>query len=411
MSGVPRVAFFADSFHEVNGVANTCRHFEAFARRRSLPFLSIHAGEVTKQFQDGSITRLELKRGPLSFALDSDLGFDLALWRYVKPVTKALRDFKADLVHITGPSDVGQLGAYVAHKLKLPLVASWHTNLHDFAARRIESLLRFTPGKQRKQVATFVERQVLRSVLRFYHIPRVLMAPNLELAEMIEARTGKPTYLMQRGIDTELFSPARRDRGDDTFTLGYVGRLTPEKNVRLLADIESSLLAAGHLNFRFTIVGDGSQRAWLERNMRHAEMTGVLHGDALARAYANMDLFIFPSETDAFGNVVLEAIASGVPVIVAEKGGPKFIIEQGVCGYTARTEQDFFEAANRLMSNEGLRSHMKSAARLQAQKFSWNRVFEEVYRAYAVSINMKRAEIVEAGSGKAPVRSAEDFGF
>lgn len=411
MISAPRVAFFADSFHEVNGVANTCRHFEAFACRRSLPFLSIHAGETTKQFQDGSITSLELRRGPLKFALDSDLGFDLALWRYVKPIIKAVHDFKADLVHITGPSDVGQLGAYVAYKLGLPLVASWHTNLHDFASRRVESLLSYVPDKPRKHIASFVDRQVLRWVLRFYCIPGVLMAPNRELAEMIASHTGKPTYLMQRGIDTELFSPARRDCDNDKFTIGYVGRLTPEKNVRLLADIEASVLAAGHVNFRFIIVGEGSERAWLERNMRHAEMTGVLRGNALARAYANMDLFIFPSETDTFGNVVLEAIASGVPAIVSEKGGPKFIIEQGVCGYAALTGQDFFEAADLLMTDEGLRNGMKSAARLRAQKFSWDRVFEEVYRAYAVSIEMKRIEKMKAGNEKVTVRSAEDFGF
>jgi len=410
MNRVPRVAFFADSFHEVNGVANTCRHLESFARKRDLPFLSIHAGEVTREFKQESITTLELGRGPVSFAIDSDMRFDLALWRYVKRVTKAVGDFKADLIHITGPSDVGQLGAYVAHKLGLPLVASWHTNLHDFAARRVEKLFAFAPGRQKKQLASFVERQVLRWVLRFYRIPTVLMAPNRELADLLRARTGKPTYLMQRGVNTSLFSPSRRDRDDGRFTIGYVGRLTPEKSVRMLAGIEESLLAAGRVNFRFVIVGEGSERQWLEQNMRDAGLTGVLRGEHLARAYANMDVFIFPSETDAFGNVVLEALASGVPAIVAERGGPKFIIEPGVSGYVASTEQDFFEATRMLMSDEALRENMRIEARRRAYEFSWDRVFEEVYRAYAISIEMKRAER-DSQNEQMGIKRAEDFGF
>jgi len=336
--------------------------------------------------------------------------FDLALWRYVKRVTKAVGDFKADLIHITGPSDVGQLGAYVAHKLGLPLVASWHTNLHDFAARRVEKLFAFAPGRQKKQLASFVERQVLRWVLRFYRIPTVLMAPNRELADLLRARTGKPTYLMQRGVNTSLFSPSRRDRDDGRFTIGYVGRLTPEKSVRMLAGIEESLLAAGRVNFRFVIVGEGSERQWLEQNMRDAGLTGVLRGEHLARAYANMDVFIFPSETDAFGNVVLEALASGVPAIVAERGGPKFIIEPGVSGYVASTEQDFFEATRMLMSDEALRENMRIEARRRAYEFSWDRVFEEVYRAYAISIEMKRAER-DSQNEQMGIKRAEDFGF
>lgn len=411
MNNAPRVAFFADSFHEVNGVANTCRHFQAFARRQNLPFLSVHAGATTRQFHDGSITNLELKRGPISFAVDKDLKFDLALWRYTQFVTKAVRDFNADLVHITGPSDIGQLGAYIAYRLGLPLVASWHTNLHDFAARRIEKMLTFAPARYRNKVTAFVDRQVLRWVLKFYRLPGVLMAPNCELADMISSLTRKPTYLMQRGIDSELFSPARRDRNDDTFRIGYVGRLTPEKNVRLLAGIEEALLAAGRVNFRFVIVGDGGERVWLERNMCHMELTGVLRGESLARAYANMDLFVFPSETDAFGNVVLEALASGVPAIVSEKGGPKFIIEPGVCGYIASTEHDFFEAIKLLMSDNRLRNSMKREARLRAQNFSWDKVFKGVYRAYDVSTGMKRAKNVEIESEQAGVGSAETFEF
>ena len=118
------------------------------------------------------------------------------------------------------------------------------------------------------------------------------MAPNLELVEFLRRETGKPTYLMRRGVDTMLFSPTKRDAADGTFRFGYVGRLSSEKNVRLLPAIERALVAAGHTHFQFLIVGEGSERRWLEQQMTHADFLGVLRGEALARAYANMDLLI-----------------------------------------------------------------------------------------------------------------------
>ena len=115
---------------------------------------------------------------------------------------------------------------------------------------------------------------------------------------------------MRRGVDTTLFSPARRLADDGTFRLGYVGRLSSEKNVGLLPSLEAALIAAGHHDVRFLIVGEGRERRGLEHQMTTAEFTGVLHGEALAEAYANMDSLVFPSETDTFGNVVQEALAS-----------------------------------------------------------------------------------------------------
>jgi phosphatidylinositol alpha 1,6-mannosyltransferase len=108
----PRVAYFPDSFHEVNGVAHTSRHFEAFARRRNLPFLCVRAGDRTQAVtEDGNVWTLELPRGLLSFALEKDLRFDLAFLRHIPLIGETLERFKPDLIHITGPSEVGMLGA------------------------------------------------------------------------------------------------------------------------------------------------------------------------------------------------------------------------------------------------------------------------------------------------------------
>jgi len=171
------------------------------------------------------------------------------------------------------------------------------------------------------------------ATLQFYRLPDVLLEPNLELVEFLHRQTGTPTFLMRRGVDTTLFSPTKRDVRDGTFRFGFVGRLSREKNVRLLPRLEQALLAAGHAQFRFLIVGEGGERPLLDRQMQCADFTGVLHGESLARAYANMDLLVFPSETDTFGNVVQEALASGTPALVSSGGGPKFIVRPGISGF------------------------------------------------------------------------------
>src|SRR5579863_301803 len=130
---VPRVAYFPDSFHEVNGVAHTSRHFEAFARRRNLPFLCVRAGDRPQALmKDGNVWTLELPRGLLSFPLEKDLRFDPAFARHTPLIEETLEHFRPDLVHVTGPSEVGLLGAGLAWDFSLPLAASWHTNVHEY---------------------------------------------------------------------------------------------------------------------------------------------------------------------------------------------------------------------------------------------------------------------------------------
>jgi glycosyltransferase involved in cell wall biosynthesis len=216
-------------------------------------------------------------------------------------------------------------------------------------------------------------------------MPSVLMAPNLELIELLHRETGKPTYLMRRGVDTTLFSPTKRDTDDGAFRFGFVGRLSIEKDVRLLPSLERALIAAGHSRFRFVIVGEGSERRWLERQMTHADFTGELHGESLARAYANMDLLVFPSRTDTFGNVVQEALASGTPALVSGYGGPKFIVRAGVSGLVAADDRGFLDAAQAVMADHERHQRMRVAARRQALGASWDSVLDEVVEAYAAA--------------------------
>ncbi len=389
-SPAPRVAYFPDSFHEVNGVAHTSRQFEAFVRRRNLPFLCIRAGNRKQRLlTEGALTTLELSRGALSFGLEKDLSFDLGFFRHLPVIARTLRHFRPDLIHITGPSDFGMIGALIANHYHLPLVASWHTNVHEYAAKRSQWFLNRLPDKAAPVAAHQIEEVSLYASARFYSLARILFAPNIELCKLLESATGRPCMLMPRGVDTELFSPQNRDRAvDDTdLVLGFVGRLSIEKNVALLVRIREQLLEAGFSNFRFLIVGHGAEESWLREHLPNAELPGVLRGPELSRAYANMDLFVFPSHTDTFGNVVLEALSSGVPAIVTPDGGPRYIVNEGQTGFIAEDE-DFARTILGLAGNPQLHREMRSASRNDALTASWDSVFESVYQAYTLALSL-----------------------
>jgi glycosyltransferase involved in cell wall biosynthesis len=377
----PRVAYFPDSFHEVNGVAHTSRHFEAFARRRNLPFLCVRAGNRPKALiEEGGIWTLELPRSFLSFPLEKDLRLDPAFLRHAPFIGEVLERFEPDLIHITGPSEIGLLGAALARHFRLPLAASWHTNVHEYAARRADWFLRLLPTRQSAATGRKIENRALAIAAWFYRKAEVLFAPNTELCALLQSHTGRPCFLMPRGVDAQLFHPAKRTRDPDdpVRILGFVGRLSVEKNIGLLVRIQQEL---GQHQTKFVIVGHGGDEAWLRERLLRAEFTGVLRGEELSRAYADMDLFVFPSHTDTFGNVVLEAMASGVPAIVTPDGGPRTIVRDGVTGRIVPDDQ-FTAAITEILSDPDRHAKMREAARAYALTASWDSVFEGVYARY-----------------------------
>lgn len=376
-----RVVFFPDAYCEIDGLANTSRQFEAFAKRHELPFLIIHAGPRNEIVRAESVTRVQLRRSRVGFPLDQAHQFDLLFLRHYRKMAALVRGFAPHVVQITGPSDVGILGALLAHRLGIPLSASWQTNLHQYARTRLAAVS-FLPRVCSKKLSGAAEHWSLRAMARFYKIPRLLFAPNPEIISLLENTTGKPCAWMPHGVDTEVFSPKFRDRQTGPFRIGYVGRLTAEKNVRILARLERALDALGHPDFRIVVVGQGAEEKWLRRNMKRAEFTGVLTGKELSHAFANMDAFVFPSETDTFGLAVLEALASGVPAIVSAGGGPKYSVQHGQTGYVANNFDEFVALTAVLLTHPDLLASMRTAARQYALTTSWERVFEGMYHVY-----------------------------
>jgi glycosyltransferase involved in cell wall biosynthesis len=188
---------------------------------------------------------------------------------------------------------------------------------------------------------------------------------------------------MSHSVDTEAFSPSFRNRAAGPFRIGYVGRLTPEKNVRFFAQLERELLAAGLDNFRLILIGQGVEEKWLRANLRHADFIGWLTGKELAREFANLDAFAFPSETDTFGLAVLEALSSGVPAVVTSRGGPKYTVEHGKSGFVAQRPEDFAPLLAAMMTQPELHNSLRLEARRRALGMNpWGQIFAGMYNAY-----------------------------
>ncbi len=402
MRGNPRVALFACTYGEIDGVANTSRQFAAFAREHGFEFLMVHAGPCNEVAVDGSVTRVQLPRSRATFPLDGHHEFDLLFLRHYPKIQRLLREFDPDVIHITGPSDVGILGALLGHNMGVTVAGSWQTNLHQFARRRVLKLLSAWPESWSAGLAGAAERGTFYLATQFYRIPRLLFAPNPELLDVLTQATRRPCFLMSHSVNTGVFRPELRDRTAGSFRIGYVGRLTPEKNVRFFAQLEKDLVALGHDDFRIVLIGKGSEENWLRENMSHAEFAGWLTGEELSRAFANMDAFAFPSETDTFGLAVLEALASGVPAVVSAGGGPKFTVEHGKSGYVAERFDEFAPLLAKWMSHPGLLESMRIEARRRALAMGcWGEIFAGMYAAYerftpaeteAQSVLLDRAE-------------------
>ena len=382
----PRIAFCTDTFDEANGVATVSRAFAAYAKRHKLPFLIVRPGPESRTFTDGPMTIVEVAKSALCIPLDMGLRFDLLVFRQANWLRQQLNAFHPDIVHITGPGDLGMICARLSHTLRVPkppLVAAWHTNVHQYARMRADGLLTLLPKGVSQALGANIESVSFQLAARFYKTARLILAPNQDILDQLTRQTGKPGRIMLHGVDADLFTPRLTPSSDNIVTLGYAGRLTAEKNVRFLVDIADGLPPELSKRVRFHIVGDGSQRHWLERRLpASAVFDGVLRGEDLARAYGRMDVFLFPSLSDTFGLVVLEAMASGVPVVSFKVCGPNSVVDDGVNGYAASTPGEFIEGVARLVSDADLRQQMSLAARANAYRQSWDAVFSSVYEAY-----------------------------
>ena len=294
-----------------------------------------------------------------------------------------------DVIHVATPGPVGLCGLAAAKTLGLPLVGSYHTELGPYALHLTRDLL----------VAEAFDRYVD----WFYRQCALVLGPTAAVADAL-AQRGMTTSVWGRGVDTDRFTPARRDEalrarllGDGTVLLLFVGRLSAEKRVDVLLDAFARLGAAMP-GARLVLAGEGPSRAdFEERAPAGTTFLGELHGDELATLYASADAFCFPSTTDTFGQVILEAAASGLPAAAAAAGGALELVHDGRTGLLAPPDDPLALAAaiRELATFPDRRRRFGEAARAAALDRTWQRSFDELTHAY---------ELVTGSAALAPGR-------
>ena len=294
---------------------------------------------------------------------------------YFHGIEQSLDELKPDIVHICSPTLLGMYGLKYAQKRKLPVVTSYHTHfVRYFNYYGLEQFETLGWG-----------------YLRWFHnqFDRTY-APSPSTVKELEQRGLNNVELWQRGIDFDNFSPRYRNTdlrksigAENKPVLLFVGRLVKEKDLDDLVKANHILKEKGY-DFKQVIVGDGPMREELETRLPNAHFTGYMHGKELAEWYASSDLFVFPSTTETFGNVILEAFASGIPAVGVNKGGVADIINHGIDGRIAQANdaKDFAENIEFFFNCNGEKKQYIQSAQNTAKTYNWQHINKGLLTSY-----------------------------
>lgn len=375
-----RVALFTDTYlPDVNGVSKTLA--------RWVNYLQTHNVEVKvfapspqwggKDFHQDAVHRMY----SVPFLLYSELR--LGIPNPIE-VNKMLKAFQPTIVHCATPFNIGLYGHHYAIKNDIPLVASYHTHFDQYLEH---------------YNIQFIEKTLWKYMQWFHQDCSKIYVPSPSTGEHLVSHDfdGGKIEVWGRGVDLSLFDPVvdrtnvleKHGISDAKFVVLYVGRLAPEKNIDVFLEVYKRFSKKYPGKFQFVIAGDGPLNDELHGAFPAEEnpdlsFLGFIQGKTLAEIYAAANVMLFPSATETFGNVVLEAMASGTPVIGAAAGGVKDNIrheETGVLCHAGDVYQ--FEAALlRLVEDEKFRLQLARAARLYVEQQSWDRIFENLLESY-----------------------------
>jgi len=361
------VAILADGIGSTHGVTRTIEEI----RRRGVPGYEIDVvgtdPEVDRRL--AAVTEIDVPFYPgLRIGVPS-----------LPAAVESLAEGDYQAIHVCSPGPAGIAGALVARALGLPLLGSYHTELTAYAGLRSGEL----------RLA-----QAMAAVVGvFYNSCDVVLSPSPASDAALAAIGigGRRVLRWDRGVDTERFDPDLRSTGPrdaGRIEILYSGRITREKGVELLAD---AFLRARQMDPRLhlTVAGGGPEQDRLaERLGEHATFLGWLGGIELARVYANADIFLFPSATDTFGQVILEAQASGLPVVAVAEGGPLSLIEDGISGLLRPAEAGALaRAVTGLAASPERRAALAAAGVRQARMRTWERTLELLSEGYGLALD------------------------
>ena len=378
-----RVAVVTETYPpEINGVARTVGLMvEALCERGHEVQLVRPRQRSEPAFSPDAGPRERLVPGlPIPFYRHLRMGF-------ARPgaLEKEWTKWRPDLVQVVTEGPLGWAAVSAARRLRVPVCSDFHTNFHSYS----------------RHYGLGVFAGVVSRYLRALHNRTdCTLVPTAEMRSSLEALAFERVKVVGRGVDTWLFSPARRSerlratwgcRGAETVVL-YVGRLAPEKNLGLF--VEGALaMRAIDASLRVVLVGDGPQGAELRARHPDFVFAGARTGGDLAEHYASADAFLFPSTTETFGNVTLEAMASGLAIVAYDYAAARQHLRHGASGLLAApgARASFIGMAEQLARDSELRRRLRSEARRAAEAASWSRAFDDLERVLRKLVTANRS--------------------
>jgi glycosyltransferase involved in cell wall biosynthesis len=351
-----KIALFTDTLDDINGVAITIQRLIGIARERGVHLTVITSGSAATPEREG--VRLFPAVGDFTIPEYPELKLNFP------PILDVMDFIEREgftHIHVSTPGTVGLLGLLIGRVMDIPVAGTYHTDIPPY----VRSLTN----------DEFLEKAAWNYMVWFYNQMGEVMVPSAGTRDQLLSR-GLPAAKLKplpRWVNTEQFSPERKTPGywegrglNGSVKLLYVGRVSREKSLDLLVSAFRELVEAG-ADLSLAIIGDGPYREEMVTELAGypVHFTGYLHGEELQRAYASADLFIFPSATDTFGNVVLEAQASGLPVIVTDAGGPRELMIDGETGavFSAGSRTGLVEAVRRFTLDSSSLAEMGRNAR------------------------------------------------
>jgi phosphatidylinositol alpha 1,6-mannosyltransferase len=363
-----RVALVTESFlPDVNGVAHSVvRAAEHLMRRGHQPM--VIAPQPPPAVRD---TRVDVPYPVVRIASVRMPGYpQIRLGLPTPTISAALRTFGADVVHLASPFVLGAWGMAASRSLKVPTVAVYQTDVAAYARAYKVGMTEMAAWKWIRTVHNYADRTLV---------------PSSESDMALRAHGVERIHLWRRGVDDVQFHPGRRSAGirralapDNEIVVGFVGRLAVEKQIDLLADVSRMR------GVRLVIVGDGPAAPALRKALPKATFLGVRRGLQLARLYASFDIFAHTGPYETFGQAVQEAMASGLPVVAPNAGGPVDLVAHGRTGYLVRPFEaaGFTEAVRELAGDPERRALFGAAGRMAIEGRSWSAVGDELIAHY-----------------------------
>ena len=309
-------------------------------------------------------------------------------------VRRDIRGFNPTLFHVASPELLGHRAVSLGRAMNLPVVASVHTRFETYP---------------RYYGLTFMEPVVEALLRRFYRRCDAIFAPSESMAQLLrEQRMSYDVGIWSRGVDRDIFNPNRRSAewrsglgiADDEVAIGFVGRLVMEKGLDIFSDAIDQLQARG-VRHRVLIIGEGPARDWFQRRLPQAVFAGFQKGEDLGRAVASADMLFNPSVTETFGNVTLEAMAVGLPVVAARATGSESLVADGVTGRLIPPGRTglFADALQHYCEDDAARAAAGAAGLAASERYGWDQVNQALVDSYL------RVARQRAGGGGPPRNS------